>query len=98
MSARETEAQFLKSLVQAAKTKRLPGSNQEADVFRFVAQLLRTRYPSEASALDSAAMRYFSQHKVKPRPFPQVVADGLVVDIPRLRHAMENGCAGISTW
>jgi hypothetical protein len=98
MSARDTEARLLKSLVQAAKTNRLPGSNQEADVFRFAAQLLKTRHPNEAGALDSAARRYFSKQKVLPRTFPQVVADGLVGDVPRLRHAMENGFAGISTW
>lgn len=98
MSARETEAQLLKSLVQAAKTKKLPGSNQEADVFRFAAQLLKTRHPHEADTLNTAATLYFSQHKVKPRSFPQVVSDGLVSDVPRLRHAIENGFAGINTW
>jgi hypothetical protein len=98
MSARETEAQLLKSLVHAVRTKRLPCSNQEADVFRFAAQLLKTRHPNEAGALNSVAKRYFSQHNVKPRPFPQVVSDGLVGDVPRLRHAIENGFSGITTW
>ena len=98
MSAREIESRLVKSLVQAVETNRIPDSNHEADVFRFAAQLLKTRHPNAAAALESAARCYFSQHKVLPRPFPQVVSDGLVSDIPRLRHAMENGFAGISTW
>jgi hypothetical protein len=88
----------MKSLVDAVRTQRLPDSSQEADIFRFVAQLLRTRHPNEAEALNSAAKRYFSQHNVNPRPFPQVVSDGLVSDVPRLRHAMESRLAGIATW
>lgn len=98
MSARETEARLLESLVQAVKTNRLPDSAQEADVFRIAAQLLKTRHPSEAAVLQSAAAVYFSKHNLQPRSFPQVVSDGLVVDVPRLRHSMENAFSGISTW
>lgn len=98
MSQRETESQLLKSLVLAANTKRLPGSNQEADLFRFAAQLLKTRHPHEAETLQVSAQRYFSQHKVNPRSFPQVVSDGLVSDVARLRHALENAFSGIRTW
>ena len=98
MSPRETEFQLLKSLILAANTHRLPRSNQEADLFRFAAQLLKTRHPHEAETLNASAQSYFSQYKVNPRPFPQVVSDGLVNDVARLRHALENAFSGIRTW
>lgn len=98
MSAREKEAVLLQSLVGAVRTQRPPVSSQEADVFRFAAQLIKTRYPNESVALDAAAKQYFSESKTVPRTFPQVVTDGLVSDVPRLRHAIENGLAGITTW
>lgn len=98
MSAREKEAMLLQSLVDAVRTRRPPDSHHEADVFRFAAQLIKTRYPNESALLDSAAKRYFSESEMSPRPFTQVVSDGLVSDVPRLRHAIENGLAGIVTW
>ncbi len=98
MSARETEAQLLESLVRAVKTNSVPSSPAEADVFRFAAQLLKTRHPTEAATLQSAATLYFSKHDLQPRSFPQVVSDRLVGDVSRLRHAMENEFSGITTW
>lgn len=96
--AREKEDIQLGLLIDAIRVKRSPSSHREADLFRFTAQLLKTRYPSEAATLDSAARSYFAAHNVKPRPFPQVVSDGLVSDVPRFRHSIENRMAGITTW
>jgi len=98
LSAREIEANLLRTLVQAARTGRCPESDQEADLFRFTAQLLKTWHPNEASRLDAAAANHFAQFNVKPRSFPQVVSDGLIVDVARFRHAMEKGLAGILKW
>lgn len=97
-AARELEDARLGSLVDAISTGRPPSSNSEADLFRLTAQLLRTRFPAQATTLDTAARDYFAAHKVKPRPFPQMVSDGLVRDVPRFRHAIENRCAGVKTW
>ena len=97
-SAREVEDARLGSLVDAISTGRPPSSNSEADLFRLTAQLLKTRFPVQAMTLDTAARDYFAIHKVKPRPFPQMVSDGLVRDVPRFRHAIENRCAGVKTW
>ncbi|MEO7497250.1 MAG: hypothetical protein ABIT83_22635 [Massilia sp.] len=98
LSARDTEAQLMNLLVEAARENRSPSSNREADLFRFAAQLLKSRYPHEANTLDAMAKHYFSQHKIKPRSFPQVVSDGLVSDVARLRHMLENRMAGIRAW
>lgn len=97
-SARESEDARLTSLLDAINTKRDPSSNSEADLFRLTAQLLKTRFPAQATTLDTAARNYFAQNKVKPRPFPQMVDDGLIKDVPRFRHAIENRCAGVKTW
>lgn len=98
VSAREIEDARLASLVEAISTKRRPSSNSEAALFRLTAQLLKTRFPEQATTLDLAARRYFAEKGIKPRPFPQMVSDGLVRDLPRFRHAIENRCAGVKTW
>ncbi len=96
--ARETEDSVLGSLVDAIRTKRTPSSNGEADLFRFTAQLLKTRYPIQAKALDSTARTYFEANRIKPRSFPQMVSDGLIADVPRFRHAIENRLEGTKIW
>ncbi|WP_028103111.1 hypothetical protein [Pseudoduganella violaceinigra] len=88
--ARETEDSMLGALIDAIRAERSPSSHGEADLFRFAAQLLKTRYPMHAKTLDSAARSYFDKTRVKPRSFPQMVSDGLVTDVARFRHAIEN--------
>jgi len=96
--ARQTEAAMLGQLVDAIEAGRDPSTHGEADLFRFTAQLLKTRYPVQAKMLDSAARSYFCTNRVKPRSFPQMVSDGLVTDVPRFRHAIENRLEGIRVW
>ncbi len=96
--ARETEDSMLDSLVDAIKAERNPSSHGEADLFRFAAQLLKTRYPRQSKTLDSSARLYFEAKRVKSRSFPQMVSDGLVADVPRFRHAIENRLEGIRIW
>jgi len=96
--ARETEDSLLGDLVEAIKAGRKPSSHGQADLFRFTAQLLKTRYPSQAKMLDSAARSYFDTNRVKPRSFPQMVSDGMIADIPRFRHSLENRLEGIKVW
>ena len=96
--ARQTEAAMLGKLVDAIKAGRNPSTHGEADLFRVTAQLLKTRYPVQAKMLDSAARSYFCTNRVKPRSFPQMVSDGLVTDVPRFRHAIENRLKGIRVW
>lgn len=96
--ARESEDSVLGSLVDAIRAERSPSSHREADLFRFAAQLLKTRYPIQAKVLDSAARLYFDANRVKARSFPQMVSEGLVADVPRFRHAIENRLEGIKIW
>jgi hypothetical protein len=95
---RETEANLVESLVDAVATRRSPMSDREADVYRLSAQLLKTRYGNAADFLDSAARQFYAKAEVAPRPFPTVVSDGLVSDVPRLRNLLEKRMSGVRSW
>ena len=95
---RDTEASLVGAVIDAIAQHRAPVSDREADVYRFSAQLLRTRYLSAHDFLNEAAQQFFAGSGVLPRSFPQIVADGLVSDVSRLRHLLEDGMAGLRTW
>lgn len=88
----------MESVVDAVARKRPPVSDREANVFRLSAQLLRTRFGNAATFLDAAARQFYVDAAVAPRPFPKVVADGLVNDVPRLRNLLENRMSGVRSW
>lgn len=89
MWTRDEEATLVESVVDAVAMRRPPVSANEADVFRISAQLLKTRFPRAADFLDSTARQFYSNADITPRPFPKVVSDGLVHDVPRLRILLE---------
>jgi hypothetical protein len=96
--SRQYESDLVSRCVEAAKTGDNATSLDEADIFRLSAQLLKTRYPEQAHALDKAALAYFAAFNHMPRRFPQTVSDGLVRDLPRFRQQMENALAGLKSW
>jgi hypothetical protein len=89
MWTRAEAENLVESVVDAVATNRPPLSADEADVFRLSAQLLKTRFQGAADFLDSAARKFYSDAAVAPRPFPKVVSDGLINDVPRLRILLE---------
>lgn len=95
---RQREADLVDALANAVHGCRTPGTDREADVYRLSAQLLKTRYRAAADFLDSAARQFYFQNAVKPRLFPQTVADGLVADVPRLRNLLEQRMEGVRSW
>lgn len=95
---RETEAALVNSLVDAVAMRRQPKSEREADVYRLSAQLLKTRHRMAADFLDSAARQFHYQARTTARRFPDVVKDGLVRDVPRLRHLLEKRMEGVRSW
>jgi len=95
---RETEADLVNSLVDAVATRRQPRSGREADVYRLSAQLLKTRYRTAADFLDSAARQFHYQARTTARPFPEVVREGLIRDVPRLRNLLEKRMDGVRSW
>jgi hypothetical protein len=98
MWTREKEAELVNSMAEAVERRRLPASGAEADVYRLAGQLLKTRYRQAAAFLDSAAHAFYSAENVAPRSYPQVVADGLVSDVARLRNLLEKRMNGVSSW
>lgn len=98
MWTREKEAQLVESVADAVANRRLPASDREADVYRLSAQLLKTRFSSAADFLDTAARQFYTKAAVAPRPFPKVVSDGLVSDVPRLRGLLEKRMTGVRSW
>ena len=95
---REAEASLVASLVDAVSQQRAPVTGPEADVYRFSAQLLKSRYQHAAAFLDNAARKFYAAANVQPRSFPQVLADGLVDDTARLRNLLEKRMADVSVW
>lgn len=95
---RESEAHLVAALVEAVAQKRAPMSGREADLYRFSAQLLQSRYKHAADFLDVAARRFYVDENVLPRSFSQVIADGLVTDASRLRNLLEKQMGGARTW
>lgn len=98
MWTREQEAMLVESLAEAVALHRLPVSGREADIYRLSAQLLKTRHREAADFLDAAARQFHEQASSMPRPFPKVVADGLVSDVPRLRNLLEARMNGVRSW
>lgn len=97
-ASRESEALLVRQLVSATTEQRPPRSPREADLFRFAAQLLKTRHTDMATFLNAASSAYFSKTKVRPRSFEAVTKEGLVGDVSRLRNLMEKELSGVSSW
>jgi hypothetical protein len=98
MWTREKESVLVESLADAVAHLRPPASDEEADVYRLSAQLLKTRHGSAAEFLDASARQFYEQAATVPRSFPQVVSDGLVADVPRLRQLLEKRMDGVRSW
>jgi hypothetical protein len=98
MWTRERESKLVEAVANAVAMHRSPASGREADVYRLSAQLLKTRYQSAAKFLDQAACQFYKKAKLTPRPFPQIVSDGLVSDVPRLRNLLEKRMSGVHSW
>ena len=97
--AREMESRQILLCLEVVAGRRLVASTaDEADVFRLAAQLVSTNFPQQSMALDRAATAYFTQSGNNPRSFPKTVADGLIMDVPRLRNLLERALQGIPSW
>lgn len=98
MWTRATEAQLVEAIADAVSARRAPISDEEADVYRLSAQLLRTNHAGAAAFLDHAADQFFQHAQVPRRSFPQIVSDGLVSNLPRLRNLFEQRLSGFRSW
>lgn len=89
MDAREKEKNLLDRCVFVARYPGASASNgAEANVFRVAGSVLRSRLPAESSRLKAVSAAYFAQHPEDQLPTAEVVRDGLVVSMPRLRDML----------
>lgn len=96
---REYESELVELCFNAAHTGVVAISAEQADVFRFVAQLVKTRFPIEAAALERAHAGYFTRKSAQHRrSFPEVIQAGLIKDVSRFRNVMEQRLAGVRSW
>jgi hypothetical protein len=98
MWTREREAELVQAIADAVAARMVPVSDQEADVYRLSAQLLRTNHVGAAAFLDQAAHQFFQRAQMAPRPFTQIVSEGLVGNLPRLRNLLERRMSGVRSW
>ena len=91
MNARETEAALLTRCVGVARTGvPLAQEQREAHVFRLAAMVVRSRFPDESTRLMQASDRYFAVHPDERLPAAEVVRNGWVVNLPRLRDLLSH--------
>ena len=90
MNARELEANLLTRCTKAAHgADTLALDQREANVFQVAASVVRTRFPRESASLLRAGELYFATHPGERLVTAQVVRNGWVVSLPRLRDMLE---------
>lgn len=91
MDPREREDAILNRCVEIARSNgaSLDARNgPEANVFRVAAMVIQSRFPIESQALMDCALRYFERHPEDLRPAADVVRNGDVISLPRLRDSL----------
>lgn len=90
MQAREHEAALWDRCLSAAKDSAEEEAQnlREANVFRLAGMVLRSSFPDEAAGLTLVSRRYFANHPSDLVPLEQVVRNGWVSNLPRLRAAL----------
>lgn len=92
MQARDQELETICRSIQAALGRlAAPVDQREANVFRLASMLLRPRFPVESGTLMAVCDRYFSTHPADLIESAQIVRNGWVISLPRLRDLLERG-------
>ena len=91
MTARQLESELLARCVAQTNAACEGARDQrEANVFRLAAMVLQSRLPKQAELLMRASEVYFSSHSVQPLPAADVLKNGWVVSLPRLRDMLSH--------
>lgn len=89
MTAREAEDNMLARCAAVAHGASAAAHDQrEASVFRVAAMVVQSRFPSESASLMQAGEDYFSRHPNDRLPAADVVRNGWVFSLPRLRDML----------
>lgn len=97
MTARDLESALLARCAAVAFAP-LPAQNQrEANVFRVAAMVVQSRFPAASKHLMQASELYFSVHPKDRLPPADVVRQGWLVSLPRLRDMLSRELQQAST-
>ena len=95
MTARDAEAAMLDRCATAARDAASTACDQrEANVFRLAAMVVQSRFPRESTGLMRASERYFAQHPGDKLDAAEVVRNGWVASLPRLRDMLSRHMQG----
>lgn len=95
MTARELEAALLTRCTVAAREVAPTAQDQrEANVFQLAAMVVRSRFPRESTSLMRASEQYFATHPNERLAPGDVVRNGWVLSLPRLRDMLSQQLRG----
>ncbi|RZS58111.1 hypothetical protein [Sphaerotilus mobilis] len=95
MDARQREAQLLIRCTAVARDVAPPAADPcEAHVFPLAARVVQSRFPVESSRLLQASERYVEAHPDTRLASADVVRQGWIVDLPRLRDLLSHELGG----
>lgn len=89
MTARDIEAALLTRCTAVAREVAPTAKDQrEANVFQLAAMVVRSRFPRESTSLKRASEQYFATHPNERLAPGDVVRNGWVLSLPRLRDML----------
>jgi hypothetical protein len=95
MTAREMESALLDRCAAVARAVApAAGDQREANVFRLAAMVVQSRFPGESRSLMQASERYFATHPDEKLVPAEVVGNGWVMNLPRLRDRLSRRLCG----
>lgn len=95
MNSRDVESALLARCAAVAREATQSAQDQrEANVFRLAAMVIRSRCPADSMHLMSASERYFSAHPDARLPPAEVLRNGWVSSLPRLRDMLSQRLKG----
>ncbi len=98
MTVREIESELLTRCVAVARevvspaldSTQDPQNQREANVFRLAAMVVQSHFPRESKSLMQASERYFTKHPDEKLAVVEVVRNGWVLSLPRLRDMLSH--------
>lgn len=95
MNARDVESALLTRCAAVARDVAQPAQDQrEANVFRLAAMVVQSRFPRESKSLMRASDQYFAVHPNEKLAPAEVVRNGWVLSLPRLRDMLSHRLYG----
>lgn len=91
MNARDLESALLSRCAAVAREATQAAQDQrEANVFRVAAMVVQSRFPRESESLMRASEQYFAVHPNERLAPAEVVRNGWVSSLPRLRDMLSH--------